>query len=166
MLQLSKNFKQKRAFITGCASGLGKEMCHQLSKEGWTIGITDIDKSGLERTAAAIAENGGKAIPFIFDVSDEQAYRSAVTKFLDEVGGIDFLVNNAGVGDGDLFEDYSLENWRWMIGINFMGVVNGCHFFVPIMKQQRSGHILNISSAAAFSTSPKMAPYSATKAAV
>jgi len=166
ILQLSKKFPQKRAFITGCASGLGKEMCNQLSNDGWTIGITNINTEQLQTTADQIQKNGGKSRSYIFDVSNREAYQKATNRFLESFGGINLLVNNAGVGDGDLFEEYGLANWQWMVGINFMGGVNGCHFFIPVMKQQQSGHIINISSAAAFSAGPKMAPYNATKAAV
>ncbi|MEO7530707.1 MAG: SDR family NAD(P)-dependent oxidoreductase, partial [Sediminibacterium sp.] len=76
------------------------------------------------------------------------------------------LFNNAGVGDGSLFEEYSLENYEWMVGINQMGVVYGCYFFIPAMKKQKSGHILNTASAAAIGCAPTMAAYNMTKAAV
>ena len=164
--KLSEKHPQKRAFITGAASGLGKALCEHLSKDGWTIGISDIDRSNLNVTAAMIQQNGGKAIVQKLDVSDSEAYKRVVDDFLNETGGIDLLVNNAGVGDAGAMGEYSLENWNWVVDINQMGVIYGCHFFVPVMKQQQSGHIINIASAAAFVSTPNMGAYNVTKAAV
>jgi len=163
---LSKTYPQKRAFITGAASGLGKALCLLLSKDGWTIGISDINEEALAETTRLITEQGGRAISFHLDVADHEQYREVAARFLAETKGIDLLINNAGVGDGSVFGEYSLENWHWMIGINQMGVIYGCHHFVPVMKQAKSGHIVNIASAAAFVPSPNMAAYNVTKAAV
>jgi NAD(P)-dependent dehydrogenase (short-subunit alcohol dehydrogenase family) len=166
MYQLSSRYQQKRAFITGAASGLGKALCLELAADGWTIGISDINEIDLQQTADAIIKAGGKPLSFGLDVADADNYRMVAEKFLTETDGIDLLVNNAGVGDGAVFEKYSLDNWQWMVGINQMGVIYGCHFFVPVMKKQQSGHIINIASAAAFSNAPTMSPYNVTKAAV
>ncbi len=166
MYQLSKEHPQKRAFITGAASGLGRELCLLLATDNWTIGICDISEKGLQETAELINKKGGKSIPFILDVADRNTYKTATENFLQQSGGIDLLVNNAGVGDGSPFEEYSLENWEWITGINQMGVIYGCHYFIPQMKKQQSGHIINISSIAAIATAPGMSPYSVTKAAV
>ncbi|TSA62052.1 MAG: SDR family NAD(P)-dependent oxidoreductase [Sediminibacterium sp.] len=166
MYQFSQKFPAKRAFITGAASGLGKAFSIELAQEGWTIGVADINEAELAVAAQEINALGGKALVFQLNVADKQAYKIVAESFLQEVGGIDLLFNNAGVGDGSVFEEYSLENYEWMIGINLMGVVHGCYYFIPTMKQQKSGHILNTASAAAFACSPTMAAYNMTKAAV
>ena len=166
MYLLSQQHPQKRAFITGAASGLGKAFCIELAKEGWTIGLADIDPAGLEIAAALVNELGGKAIPFHLDVADKVQFGQVAQAFLEKAGGIDLLFNNAGVGDGGAFEVYGLENYEWMVGINQMSVVYGCHYFIPAMKQQGSGHILNTASAAAISCAPTMGGYNMTKAAV
>jgi len=166
MLQLTKKFPSKRAFITGAASGLGKEMSLLLAKDGWTIGMSDINESALQEAAKVITNAGGKALTYQFDVADEQQYTIVVDDYLSKTSGIDLLINNAGVGDGGGIGEYPLDNWRWMIGINQMGVLYGCHLFIPAMKRQKSGHIINIASAAAFTSSPKMGAYNMTKAAV
>jgi NADP-dependent 3-hydroxy acid dehydrogenase YdfG len=85
---------------------------------------------------------------------------------LNKVGGVDIVFNNAGVGEGDYFENYSLEDWDWIIGVNQKGVINGCHFFVPTLKKQQNGMIVNIASAAGYANLPKMSPYNVTKASV
>lgn len=166
MYQLSVTHPQKRAFITGAASGLGKAFCLELAKDGWTIGMADINVKELEEAAAEIESSGGKTLLFPLDVSDRDQYKQVAEDFLAKAGGIDLLFNNAGVGDGGGFEEYALENYEWMVSINQMGVLYGCWYFIPAMKKQRSGHILNTASAAAIACSPTMGAYNMTKAAV
>jgi NADP-dependent 3-hydroxy acid dehydrogenase YdfG len=166
MYLLTQTHPKKRAFITGAASGLGRAFCMELAKDGWTLGIADINVQELAITAAGIEAAGGRALPFLLDVSNKTQYAGVAKDFLQQAGGIDLLFNNAGVGDGGGFEEYALENYEWMVGINQMGVVYGCYYFIPAMKQQRSGHILNTASAAAIGCAPTMGAYNMTKAAV
>lgn len=166
MYRLSKQYSKKRAFITGAASGLGKALCLELASDGWTIGISDINTEQLEITKHEIEKLGGKALSFHLDVSNRDQYQLVVQQFLSERAGIDLLINNAGVGDGGSFEEYSLDNWEWMVRINQMSVVYGCHLFIPVFKKQKSGHIINIASLAAISCAPQMGAYNMTKAAV
>jgi short-subunit dehydrogenase len=163
---LSSRYTKKRAFITGAGGGLGRVLSLELASNGWTIGIADINAAGLKETADMIEIKGGKPFIYLLDVADSNQYESVANDFLSVAGGIDLLINNAGVGDGSVFGEYAPENWRWIIGINQMGVIYGCHFFVEAMKKQQSGHIINISSAASFMNLPSMSPYNVTKAAV
>ena len=164
--QLSNTYPQKRAFITGGGGGLGRALSLGLAADGWTIGITDIKAEGLAETAELIEKAGGKAYTFQFDVSKKDEFKKAFDDFLSKTNGIDLLINNAGVGDGGLVGEYSLENWEWITGINQMAAVYGSHFALRVMKQQRSGHIISIASAAGFAAMPNMAMYNVTKAAV
>jgi NADP-dependent 3-hydroxy acid dehydrogenase YdfG len=164
--QLSVKYPQKRAFITGAASGLGKALCLELAKDGWLIGMSDIREEALLQAAEVVRNAGAKTLTYQLDVSDKVAYQKVAENFLQNTGGIDLLFNNAGVGDGGKFEEYGLDNWEWMVGINQMSVIYGCHFFIPVFKKQGYGHILNTSSLAAVSAPPEMAAYNATKAAV
>lgn len=166
MYLLSRSHPAKRAFITGAASGLGKAFCIELAKDGWNLGMADINVKELETAAAEINTFGGTIWLYPLDVSDKEQYAKVAQAFLTDAGGIDLLFNNAGVGDGGAFEEYGLENYEWMVGINQMGVVYGCHYFIPAMKKQRSGHILNTASAAAIGCAPTMGAYNMTKAAV
>ncbi|MCX6263582.1 MAG: SDR family NAD(P)-dependent oxidoreductase, partial [Bacteroidetes bacterium] len=125
MLALSTTYPQKRAFITGAASGLGKAFCMDLARDGWTIGMADNNVTALELAATDIQNAGGRPLLFPLDVSDKDQYQQVAAHFLAQAGGIDLLFNNAGVGDGSVFEDYSLENYEWMVGINQMGVLYG-----------------------------------------
>ncbi|MCH2045024.1 MAG: SDR family NAD(P)-dependent oxidoreductase [Saprospiraceae bacterium] len=166
MNRLNNKYPNRVAFITGGADGLGLCLAEELARLGWTIGMTDIDEGKLYHAAARIQQLGGTPRVYHFDVADANAYQRAAEDFLQEFTWIDLLVNNAGVGDASYFEDYSLENWEWMVGVNQMGVVHGIHFFMRKMRMQRSGHIVIISSAAAFSNMPAMSAYNCTKAAV
>jgi len=166
MYKLSQQHPQKRAFITGAGSGLGRELCLELAKDNWTLGICDISEKALNETAEIIAKNGGKPLAFLLDVSDKDRYKEVAGKFLAQAGGIDLLVNNAGVGDAAVFEEYGLENWEWLVGINQMGVIYGCHYFIPSMKKQKSGQIINVASIASVAVPPTMSAYNVTKAAV
>ncbi len=164
--KLTSTYPSKRAFITGAASGLGKALCAELAQDGWTLGVADINTPLLEETSKEFQSLGATVIPFTLDVSDKNAYKLVADEFLRKAGGIDLLFNNAGVGDGGNFEEYSLENWEWMIRVNQLSVVYGCHFFIPAFKKQKSGHILNTASLAAVSCAPTMGAYNMTKAAV
>jgi len=165
-LRLSERFPEKRAFITGAASGLGRQFALHLAREGWTLGLSDIDLQQLQTVVDEANAMGARALPMMLDVADRMAYKDVSALFLQTAGGIDLLINNAGVGDGAAFADYPLQDWDWMIGINQMGVIYGCHFFVSQMEKQGAGHIINISSAAAYSNAPFMAAYNVSKAAV
>ena len=166
MYLLTKQYPERRAFITGAASGLGRSFCYELAADGWLIGISDVNEAELATTALQIEKLGGRSLSFHLDVANREQYKQVADDFLLKAGGIDLLFNNAGVGDGGLFEEYSLDNWQWMIGINQMSVIYGCHYFIPTFKKQKAGHIINIASLAAVSCAPTMAAYNVTKAAV
>ena len=166
LYKLTEEYPQKRAFITGAGSGLGKALSLKLAKENWTIGLCDVHQDNLALIQKEVTDLGGIAISFNLDVSDKIQYGVVAAEFLNKVKGIDLLINNAGVGDGGDVGDYTLENWEWMVGINQMGVIYGCHHFVPQFRKQKAGHIINIASLAAISCAPQMAAYNVTKAAV
>lgn len=163
---LSADYPQKRAFITGAASGLGLALCGELAREGWAIGMADISAGALATAAEDVRTLGGRPVTYLLDVADKDAYRTVADDFLTKHGGIDLLVNNAGVGDAGYVDEYGLENWDWLLGINLRGVIYGCALFTPAMRSQCSGTIINIASAAAFTSLPKMGAYNVSKAAV
>lgn len=163
--KLSEKFPKKRAFITGAGSGLGRAFALELARDGWTLAISDIRQDRIDNVASEVEGLGGKAFPFVFDVADKEAYRKIAHDVTQHIG-LDILINNAGVGEGGLFSECKLEDFEWVLGINQMGVIYGCHLFLPYLKKQGSGHIINISSAASFSNLPRMSAYNMGKAAV
>jgi NAD(P)-dependent dehydrogenase (short-subunit alcohol dehydrogenase family) len=164
---LTRRLPGQRVFITGAASGLGKALALNFAQAGWRIGALDASGPGLA-TAAAELEQAGAAIVrrYCGSVGAHAFFTSAVEDFAHELGGIDILINNAGVGVAGAFEVISPEDWRWIVDTNLLGVVWGSRAAVPPMRKAGSGVILNIASAAGFASAPNMAPYNVTKAAV
>ena len=163
LAMLAARHPGRRAFITGAGSGLGRALALRLGAAGWRLGLNDLDPAGLARVTA---EADGTPMPFAFDVADAAAFDAAAASFLAAHGAPDLLFNNAGIGCGGPFLDTPLAHWREVLDVNLMGVVHGTRAFLPTMLQQRSGHVVNVASAAAFHALPKFSAYSASKAAV
>jgi NAD(P)-dependent dehydrogenase (short-subunit alcohol dehydrogenase family) len=164
--KITQRFPLKRAFITGGGGGLGRALSLKLAADGWTVGITDIKADALAESAQLIEKAGGRALTYQFDVSKRDEFKKAFDDYISKTQGIDLLINNAGVGDGGLIGEYGLDNWEWITGINQMAAIYGSHFAVPVMKQQKSGYIISIASAAGLANMPNMGMYNVTKAAV
>jgi len=156
----------KRAVITGAASGLGRSLASTLAREGWRIGIVDFNDAGSAETLRMVERAGGSGEIFHADVSVAEEMGAVADHFFARWGGVDLFVNNAGVISVGFVGDVPLEDWRWVFDANFWGMVHGCHEFVPRMKKQGGGHIVNVASSAGLLSSPEMAPYNTTKAAV
>jgi NAD(P)-dependent dehydrogenase (short-subunit alcohol dehydrogenase family) len=155
-----------RAVVTGGASGLGRAFCLELAARRAKILIADRDLAGAEETAAMVAANGGTAHAVPCDVARPEQVEALVALADEKIGGVDLVINNAGVAVAGPVGDVPLENWEWITSINYWGVVYGCHFFLPRLKAQGSGHVLNVASSAGLLSAPEMAPYNMTKAAV
>ena len=155
-----------RAVVTGGAGGLGRAFCLALAERGARILIADRNLPGAEETAGLVGARGGSAWATACDVSKAEEVEALVALADERLGGTDLLINNAGVAVGGPVGEIPLENWEWITAINYWGVVYGCHFFVPRLRAQGSGHILNVASSAGLLSAPEMAPYNMTKAAV
>ncbi|HYM34326.1 MAG TPA: SDR family NAD(P)-dependent oxidoreductase [Steroidobacteraceae bacterium] len=166
LASLSRRLPGKRAFITGGGSGLGLEFARALAAEGWAVGLFDLDPARLVKAEEELSNNGARVYAFPGDVRLPDELTVAVNSFADIVGGLDLMINNAGVACAGSIIETSLEDWRWIVDINVLGVVNGCRAGVPQLQRSGRGILLNVSSAAAFVSAPFMAPYNATKAAV
>lgn len=166
MLALSERYPQRRAFVTGAASGFGLALCQQLAADGWTLALADIDEAALPDAAEAVRAAGGQALPVPLDVTDDAAFRAAVEDFSGKTGGLDLGINNAGIAGAGRFEAIALEDWRAVLDVDLMGVVHGCRAFLPPMRAAGTGHILNVASIAAVAAAPRMAAYNAAKAGV
>lgn len=166
MLRLTERYPQRRAFVTGAASGFGLALCLRLAADGWTLGMADISEEALPAAAAAVRAAGGQALPIPLDVRDAVAFRAAVEDFAGKTGGLDVGINNAGIAGAGLFETIAPEDWRAVLEVDLMGVVHGCRAFIPPMRQAGTGHLLNVASIAAVAAAPRMAPYNAAKAGV
>lgn len=158
--------QEKAAFVTGAASGIGFEIARALGLAGARVMLIDLDNTKVNAAVDSLKADGITAIGQTCDVSDEAAMRAAADAALAAFGGVDILVNNAGVSLGGETGSIPLEDWRWIIDINLMGVVHGTEIFTPILKARGGGHIINTASMAGHWASPGLSPYCATKFAV
>ena len=157
----------KLALITGAGSGIGRETALLCARRGANLAICDLNSAGLAETEAEARRLGSDVLASTVDVSDREQMLAFAAAVHDRVDAVDLLVNNAGVGLGATFLETPLEDWEWIVPINLMGVVHGCHMFVPAMVERgRGGHVVNLSSAAGYFANPSLAAYSATKFAV
>ncbi|HEY8493866.1 MAG TPA: SDR family NAD(P)-dependent oxidoreductase [Myxococcota bacterium] len=162
-----RNLKGRTVLVTGAASGIGKETALAFGRRGADLVICDVDESGLKTTEAALRALGRQVLARRVDVSDREAMRAFAEETHAQVGALDILMNNAGVGLGAGFLDTTLEDWDWIVRINLLGVVHGCHFFVPPMAARGAGgHVVNVSSAAGYLPAQALCAYVATKYAV
>lgn len=157
---------RKTAVITGAGSGLGRALALNLAKEGWTLGIADIDQSGAGQTLDMVMQLGGSGEVYLCDIRDTEQFQSMADHFFDEWGGVSLLVNNAGIAVAGHVGDAQIAEWQRIIDVNILGTVNGCHTFIPLMKKQGAGHIVNVASAAGILNLPEMSQYNVTKAGV
>lgn len=155
-----------RAVVTGGAGGLGRAFCLALAARGAKILVSDVDLAGAEQTAAEVGRRGGSGHAVRCDVSDPAEVQRLLEEADAKLGGVDLVVNNAGVAVAGPVGEIPLEDWRWITAVNYWGVIHGCHTFLPRFKQQGSGHVLNVASTAGLVSAPLMAPYNMTKAAV
>jgi 3(or 17)beta-hydroxysteroid dehydrogenase len=156
----------KIALITGAASGLGKADALRLAQEGATVVLTDIDDGG-QAIAKQISESTGQQTRFFHhDVSDENRWEEIMAAIVDEFGGLDVLVNNAGIAFIATPEDTTLEQFRLANSIMSEGVFLGCRAAIPAMKLRGGGSIINMSSVASHLGYPVFFAYSAAKGAV
>ena len=157
--------KNKVALVTGGASGLGLALARALGVRGATAVLADRDLSAAQDAAQALQEQGIAADYMSCDVASAQQFGEIVAEVMTRHGAIDILINNAGVALGGTAGEISLEDWRWIVDINLMGVVHGVEAVVPIMRKT-GGYIINVASLAGLHANPDMGPYNATKFAV
>lgn len=165
-MDLNKRFPQKRVIITGAGSGLGRALAQEFAKKRWNIVIAEIHDSRAKETAGLIKNLGGKPIIVPCDVSNPAKLEKTISITEKEWGGVDVMINNAGVSSGGYMEKISLDDWNWIFDLNLKSVIYGCRSVIPLFKKQRSGYIINVSSNAGMACLPEMCSYNTTKAGV
>jgi len=161
------NNQKKRIFITGGASGLGLAVAKRFAADGYAIAIGDVNE---KRAAEALSELQAICEDVVYihcDVTQDDDWAKASALLSERWGGVDIVVNNAGVaGTAGTIDEVSLEDWDTVLNINLMGVVRGCKQFTPMFKQQKQGYFVNIASAAGLMNAPLMSSYNVSKAGV
>jgi NAD(P)-dependent dehydrogenase (short-subunit alcohol dehydrogenase family) len=155
----------KVALVTGAASGIGRASAEVLAREGASIILTDVQAMG-EDVAAGIRKSGGKARFVAHDVSSEGEWMSIVAGIAKTEGRLDILVNNAGIAVAGLIHELTLEQWRHQMAVNVDGVFLGVKTSLPLMRKNRGGSIVNISSVAGLRGAANLSAYCTSKGAV
>ena len=156
----------KVALITGAASGIGKATAHLFAEQGARVVASDIDRPGGEAVAAAIAAAGGRAIFVNHDTTDEAAWRAVIDRALAEFGGLDVLVNSAGIGLAKPILETSFADWRETMSVNLDGVFLGTRLAIEAMSRTGGGSIINLSSVLGIVGGTITSAYSASKGGV
>ncbi|MBN3891600.1 MAG: SDR family oxidoreductase [Nostoc sp.] len=158
--------QNKVVIITGASSGLGEATAKRLAASGAKLMLAARREDRLKELVAAIAKSGGTATYQVTDVADRAQVEALAKKTLSTYGKIDVLINNAGLMPLSPLDQVKVEEWDRMIDINIKGVLYGIAAVLPIMRQQKSGHVINLSSVAGHKVFAGSAVYCATKYAV
>ena len=163
---MGNNVEGKVVVITGASSGLGEAAARHLSAAGArvVVGARRVDR--LKALVAELTGRGGQALTLATDVTDRDQVKRLVDAAVQTYGRVDVMVNNAGLMPQSLLERLKIDEWDRMIDVNIKGVLYGIAAALPYMKQQRSGHFINVSSVAGHKVRPGGTVYSATKHAV
>ena len=156
----------KKVLITGAAGGIGLNLAKHFAREKSILILTDINELALKRAAEQLKETGCVVHHKVIDVSDQIAVEQTAAWIQRDLGGLDILVNNAGIGHTGEMADTTIDTWKKLIDINFLGPLYHVYAFLPHMKRQRSGHIVNVSSGQAFFRLPTWGPYATIKLAL
>lgn len=156
------------AVVTGAANGIGRSFAYEIIRRGGSVLCVDIDDELARETARELDDLGqGRAISYTCDVSSEEEMRRLANEAESLLGRpVSLLINNAGIAVAGNTGEAPLEDWKAVIDVNLWGVIYGCHFFVPKLRELGHGGIINVASAASFMTLPGTAAYSASKAGV
>jgi NAD(P)-dependent dehydrogenase (short-subunit alcohol dehydrogenase family) len=161
-----RSLDNRVAVVTGAASGIGRATALGLAAKGCTLAIADIDEHGLNETARSITALGREVSTHIVDVADKHRMQTFVDEVVAAHRRVHIVVNNAGVTVRAKLDDHSLEDFEWIVGINFWGVVYGCKLFLPHLQAAGWGAFVNISSMFGLTGIPEQSAYCATKFAV
>lgn len=157
------------AVITGAGGGIGRCLAKALAAKGCNLALADINQIALEETRSEVANTGVKVSLHQVDITSAEAMQGFAEAVVAEHGKVNLLLNNAGITIQKSFETHSLKDWELMLGVNLWGVIYGCKYFLPALKeagQKEGAHIINLSSMAAFIGFPNQSSYCAVKSAV
>lgn len=160
------NISGKNAVVTGGGRGLGKAVALALANEGVNIAVTGRNEENLKNTVKEIQNLGVKAEYAVFSIDNEAEVKAGIESLAEKLGGIDILINNAGIGDFGTIEEMPSETWEQVIKTNLFGVYYAAKAAHPFLKERGEGDIVNVASTAGLKGGPNMSAYAASKAAV
>jgi len=162
-----EHFEGRVAVVTGAASGIGKALAERFAAEGMKVVLADVEAEPLDAAVEAIRSSGADVLGVRTDVSSAEQVQALADATLARFGAVHILCNNAGVETGAAFADIPQRAWEWVLGVNLWGMLHGCRVFLPLIREQDEGHVVNTASLAAFATGlPTFAPYTTSKFAI
>ncbi|MEN0062268.1 MAG: SDR family oxidoreductase [Myxococcota bacterium] len=161
-----RDLRDRVAVVTGAGSGLGRALALRLAEEGCHLALTDVVAERLADVAQQVEGLGCRATTHVFDVAKRGAWPDVVADVRSAHGGVQLLINNAGVSLAGPFSSCSLDDLEWQLGINLYGVLYGCHAFLPHLLQQQEARIVNVSSIFGIVSVPDNSAYCMAKHAV
>ena len=164
--RLAERYPARRVLITSATSGLGEALALEFARHGWRIGVSGRSPDKVGAAARKVREVGGDALEIPLEVTDRRQFDDAAAIVGRAWGGLDILINNAGIAGGGRIDELTPGSWRTILDTNLWGVIHGCAVFVPVLRRAGGGHIVNVSSGAGFICAPEMASYSVSKAGV
>jgi len=159
-----RDFSNAIVVITGAGSGIGRALAREFAAGGAAIALADVNSAALEQTRGLLGN--AKAATYKVDVADAAAMEAFAQKVQQDFGRVTILINNAGVALHGTFEELALAEFEWLFRINFWGVIHGCKFFVPLLREQKEARIVNVSSVFGLIAPPGQTAYGASKYAV
>jgi short-subunit dehydrogenase len=156
----------KTAVLTGAGSGIGRALAVQLNREGCELFLSDISADCLNETLAMLSRKEIFADMHVLDVAEKRGVHRWAETIAETKGHVDIVINNAGVGLVSSVENHRYEDFEWLMGINFWGVVYGTQAFLPLLRKSQQGHLVNISSVFGLISAPTQSAYNAAKFAV
>jgi NAD(P)-dependent dehydrogenase (short-subunit alcohol dehydrogenase family) len=154
------------AVVTGAGSGIGRALARQLAAAGSALALADINREGLQQTTQLLVKNGALITTHVVDVAKEERVKSFADEVKEGHGRVTLLINNAGVSLHGDFEEISVDDFHWLMDINFWGTVYGVRYFLPLLERERRAHIVNLSSVFGIIAPAGQVPYAASKFAV
>jgi butyryl-CoA dehydrogenase len=159
-----RDFSNAVVVITGAGSGIGRALARELAARGAELALADVNSAALEETRGLLGN--AKAATYKVDVGDAASVEGFARKVRQDFGRATILINNAGVALYGTFEELALAEFEWLFRINFWGVIHGCKFFLPLLKEQKEARIVNISSVFGLIAPPGQTAYGASKYAI
>jgi NAD(P)-dependent dehydrogenase (short-subunit alcohol dehydrogenase family) len=158
-----QRFENAVAIVTGGGMGLGEALCEELARRGATVVVADVDGDAARQVAGRLEQSGRPALAVRIDVADEAEVAQLIESTVAEYGRVDYMINNAGIAIGGDSRDLSIQQWRRVLDVDLLGVVNGTVHAYQVMARQGHGHIVNISSLSGLVPQPGNVPYCTSK---
>jgi NAD(P)-dependent dehydrogenase (short-subunit alcohol dehydrogenase family) len=162
-----RELRGRVAVVTGAASGIGRAIAARFAAEGMKVMLADVEESALSAAVSDLEAAGAQVAGTVVDVTRREDVAALAGRTVDTFGGAHVVCNNAGVDSGGAFAEIPQQVWDWVFAVNFWGVVHGCVAFLPLLREQGEGHLVNVASHAALTGYfPAGTPYVASKFAV